>query len=159
MGTRLRYEQMIKNEFPNIEYLRAYSPGNYQAIIYAGDITQNLDSETEIKLLDFFKVSGQAHLEHIIKPYSNLFSDNVPPVDDPPDEIKVLALAGGLNVSGIKESVNLAFPFLDVQMVKVEKETIYFTLPEDKHLTNVEWVLINQYMHEIIPLNARAKFI
>jgi len=157
VGTRLRYEKMIREMFPQIYYLRVYSPGEYKVFIYVCDKNLELPNHLELQLKEFLSVHGMAHLIHEIKHCSFIKKDKIPPANDPPPEIKILALNGELNAKGIKRTITAAFPFLNMDMIAVEGDLVKFNIPEDVSVSEVEKMVIRDYLHELIPLGTRVE--
>ena len=159
MGTRLRYEKMIREALPRIRYLRVYSPGEFKVFIYACDEMLYLDEELKELLSSFLRDNGLAHLNHEVKHYFCIKEDNVPQIDEPPQEIKRLALTGGLNQAGILLSINKAFPFLRAKSLIINNDSVSITLPQDVCLTDIERYILKLYLYDILPLGLRVELL
>ncbi|MCG9966881.1 hypothetical protein L9W92_02255 [Pelotomaculum terephthalicicum JT] len=157
MGTRLRYEKMIRDKFPEIRWLRVYSSGYFEVVVYACDENLNLSNSLAQQLSIFLENQGAAHIKHIVKHYFFIREDNVPPASEPPPEIKHIALYGELDARGIKESIIKAFPFLNMKMVTVENDVVRFSVSDNIFLTDIEKMFIRDYLHEIVPLGMRIE--
>jgi hypothetical protein len=159
LGTRLRYEKMIRDRFPSLRQVRAYSPKKFTVTIYAGDGDGALSDSTSREIENFLKEHGQAHLLHEVKPYTLTVDDQIPQITDLPEPIKYIALYGGLNQKGIIESLNLAFPFLKLQLAKLENDILTIWTSSDVQLSEAEKELLDQYLYEIIPLGISVKIV
>lgn len=157
MATRLRYESMIRQAFPNLEKVRACSPGPYKVVIYASEHGGWLSEEVEGKLKAYLQDHGQAHVSHEVKSYIYAENDGVAEVSPVPEDIEHLALTGSYNQKGIIQSMNAAFPFLKVESIEVDGSTI--TIRKLDHLSDGEQHLLDQYAHELIPLGIRVQFV
>ncbi len=157
MGTRLRYEKMIRDSFPAIRWLRVYSPGNFTAYVYACDEMLRLPDELIGSLNAFLREMGAAHLEHVVKHYFCLKDDHVPSSDWLPPAIAELALACELNAAGVKKSIACAFPFLDPTYLKVESDKAFFKISPGRNLTEEELFIFDRFLPEILPLGIQVK--
>ncbi|OME58232.1 hypothetical protein BSK59_08600 [Paenibacillus odorifer] len=159
MGTRLRYEKMIKEAFPSIHRVRVHSSGTFTVTVYAEDEYHNLSQKMITDLTIFLNEEGQAHLIHQIKPFNATLSDGVIEIDDPPEHIQVIALNGGLNQRGLVDALNAAFPFLHLQLAELHKGTLKIWIPSGTILSSAERTLLEQYLAEITPLGITVEII
>jgi hypothetical protein len=156
MGTRLKYEKMLLDAFPQIQQLRVYSPGEFKVFIYAAEKDFNLSDSLKQQIEEYFKLNGLANLQHIVKSYLCIEKDSIPPISDPPPDIKLLALSGKINAAGIKQSLDFYFPHLNLNIHSVSGDTVKIGAPCEIYLTDIEKMLIKDYIQEIIPLGLKV---
>jgi hypothetical protein len=159
MSARLKYEKMLLDAFPQIQYLRVYSPGEFIVSIYAAGKDFNLSDPLKKQIEEFLKSNGLANLQHIVKPYLHIKKDNIPLVSDPPPEIRDLALLGNINAAGIKQSLDFYFPHLNLNIHSVVGDIVKIGASREIYLTNIEKMLIKDYIQEIIPLGLKVVII
>ncbi|WP_340032613.1 hypothetical protein NSQ20_12175 [Paenibacillus sp. FSL K6-1122] len=160
MGTRIWYEVSMTSAFEEIRFVRMYyNATNKTAVAYVSNANNELPENLKTRVEEFLRNQGSAHLLHKVKPYSEIEADQVSFLADPPLEIKRLALLGSLNQSGIKKSLSLAFPFLDMELTNFENGVLKIWISNQDSLSQMECQIIRDYSNEIVPLGVTVEFI
>lgn len=159
MGTRLFAEKIIKQNFPEIKYLRVHTTGKAEATIYAWDKNLDINDHTKMLLSEFGNNEILAHVKFVVKGYDQTKTDQIPENQVPPEVILNAAYSGGLNKQGIVNTIKEVFPEIELiyKGYDFDSGKVNFTVTDSDNFTPIERELLEQYLFEIIPLGSTPR--
>jgi len=159
MGTRLLSEQLIKNRYPQLRYVRIHTPAKNSVTIYAWNEELELPESEAASLSRFAAGYLLQHICYKVKAYNMIETDGVPRVEELPESIVQAALDRGLNQHGIIDVMNRMFTngSISFEGYDMETGTIHYAVRSAAPVTDIERELIRQYLYEITPLGARSE--
>ncbi|MEI7028247.1 hypothetical protein [Paenibacillus sp. y28] len=153
MKTRLWSEQLVKQHFPHLRYVRIRTEGRNTAVIYAwNDSLQLPDQDTH--RLKHFAGGYFPQVCFQVKPYDKVRSDRVPQAKPLPEPILQAALDRKLNQEGMMAAVNRLFPCGLLHFMKYDSTTgiIFFGFHSITHVREEDRTLISGYLEELLPV-------
>ena len=155
--TRLFYEKMLTDRFPNLQWVRVCTSAPYTVTVYACDANLDLDEGTISQMQRFLSEMGMASCIHKVKHYFELQNDEVFPIGQIPDCVKNVALKGAVSYAGIQAALNAAFPPIDPERIEVDKNVVTFHLRKDECWTPYQRKFAELMLTEILPVGSTAK--
>ena len=157
MTTRLRSEAELQKVFPELKWLLVCTTGEYEITIYACDADMNLSECIKDKIFVYTEERGMLSCRYKIKHYFERRNDNVFIFDEPPENIKHLALTSGVTSEGIRHCLKEAFPSLDPDSLTSEKNVVYVSPKKGSVLTQAQVAMTELLLAEIVPIGSIAK--
>ncbi|MZQ84179.1 hypothetical protein GQF01_18860 [Paenibacillus sp. 5J-6] len=156
MGTRLLSEQLVRNRFPHLKYVRIHTPEKHKATIYAWNEDLNLPAKDAESLQRYASGYLYPYVCYQVKAYNLVQTDKVPPPEDIPEAVVQTAKRRNLNQYGIIEAIHRLFPCGHLSFVHYDaaESLIYFNFHADRRLQNREKEAMYKYLNEIIPLGS-----
>lgn len=156
VGTRLLSEQLVKNRFPHLKYVRIHTPEKHKATIYAWNEDLRLTDKDAAYLQQYASGYLYPYVCYQVKAYHMVQTDKVPLEQDIPEAVIQTAKRRNLNQYGIIEAINRLFPFGQLSFVKYDaaESLIYFDFYTTRRLQNREKEAMYSYLNEIIPLGS-----
>lgn len=154
--TRLFYEKMLTERFPDLQWVRVCTSSPFTITVYACDANLDLSADMASKLKQFLSVRGMASSIHHVKHYFELQNDEAFPVGQVPDCVKVAALRGDVTRRGIQSSLEAAFPFVDPGHFEIDRDKITFHLLKKEPWTAYQVKFVELMLSEIIPAGTAA---
>ena len=155
--TRIFYETMIKDAFPDLQWLRVCTTEAYTATVYACDANLMLGELPRRKLLSFLQANGMVSCAYRVKHYFDMQKDSVFPAGELPPAVRVIAQKGYVTAKGVKMGIELAFPNIDPNTIKVDKNAVLFTLKNGASLPPGSSGHLELLLGEILPVGSVAK--
>ncbi|NOV02044.1 hypothetical protein [Paenibacillus planticolens] len=156
MGTRLLSEQLVKNRFPHLKYVRIHTTEKHKATIYAWNEDLHLTEKDAERLQQYASGYLYPYVRYQVKAYHMVQTDKVPLEQVIPEAVVQTAKRRNLNQHGIIEAINRLFPFGRLTFVKYDgaESLIYFDFYATRCLQNREKEAMYSYLNEIIPLGS-----
>ncbi|NOU73780.1 hypothetical protein GC098_20645 [Paenibacillus sp. LMG 31458] len=156
VGTRLLSEQLVRNRFPHLRYIRIHTPEKHKATIYAwnGDLYL---PEKDVQSVQHY-ASGYLYpyVNFQVKAYNAVQPDKVPQLQELPAAIIQTAMRRNLNQYGILEAINRLFPYgrLTFNRYQAADSIIHFDFHAIRLLHDKEKRAMYDYLQELIPLGS-----
>lgn len=157
--TRLFYEKMLLDEFPNLQWVRVCTSAPYTVTVYACDANLDLNEEMIFKLTRFLKRNGLASCVHQVKHYFELQNDEAFPIGQIPSCVKKAALEGNVSYAGVQSAVKATFPVIDPEHFEIEKDVVTFRLLKEDNWTPYQRKFAELMLTEILPVGSTAKLV
>lgn len=155
--TRLFYERMILDNFPDLLWVRVCTSAPYTVTVYACDAEMDL-SDSKIKALkQFLSDQGMASCVHNVKHYFELQNDEAFPIGQIPNRLKEIALLGNASQAGVKSALKAVFPLIDPERLDVDKNIVTFHPLKDVSWTPYQRKFAELMLAEILPVGSTAK--
>ncbi|MDR6882624.1 hypothetical protein [Bacillus sp. 3255] len=156
MGTRLLSEQLVKNRFPHLKYIRIYTPDKHKATIYAWNDDLRLPDKDALSLQHYASGYLYPYVSYQVKAYHYVQQDQVPIPQELPAAVIQTAKRRNLNQYGIIETTNRLFPCGRLSFIRYDaaESLIHFDFHAARKLQDREKELMYQYLYEMIPLGA-----
>lgn len=155
--TRLFYEKMILDRFPDLLWVRVCTSAPYTVTVYACDAEMDLDDTRVSALKQFLADKGMASCVHNVKHYFELQNDEAFPIGQVPDRLKEIALLGNVTQAGVQSALKAVFPLIDPDRLDVEKDVVTFHLLKDVSWTPYQRKFAELMLTEILPAGSTAK--
>lgn len=155
--TRLFYEKMLSDEFPDLQWVRVCTSAPFIVTVYACDANLELSESKTQKIKQFLAVNGMASCVHNVKHYFELQNDEAFPIGQVPDCLRKVALEGNVSVTGVKAAVEKVFPLIDPNQLNVKKDIVTFHLRKDVSWTPYQRKFAELMLTEILPVGSTAK--
>ncbi|MCL2083845.1 MAG: hypothetical protein FWH06_01130 [Oscillospiraceae bacterium] len=155
--TRIFYESMIKDSFPELQWLRVCTTEAYTATVYACDANLHLTERTRRKLHGFLQANGMVSCTYKVKHYFDMQKDLVFPAGELPSAVRVIAQKGYVTAKGVRMGIELAFPNIDPNSITVDKNAVLFTLKSGASLPPGASGQLELLLGEILPVGSVAK--
>lgn len=155
--TRLFYEKMLLDKFPNLQWVRVCTSAPYIVTTYACDANLDLTDKMASDLTQFLTVNGLASCVHKVKHYFELQSDEAFPIGQIPDCVKKAALNGDVTYAGVQSAVRATFPVIDPEHFEIEKNVVTFHLLKEDNWTPYQRKFAELMLTEILPVGSTAK--
>jgi hypothetical protein len=155
MGTRLWWEQSVRQRFPHIRYVTIRSCGHHKAIIYAWDDQLALSEEDAAKLHRYASEWMSPDICVMIKPYDEAAKDQVPS-DSPDEDLRKTALRGKLDQSAVFTVLNNLFAGVVVSFNRydVRTGTVHLAAYSHSPFTDNAKSKIRYYAEELMPIGS-----
>lgn len=134
--TRLFYEKMLMDKFPNLQWVRVCTSAPYTVTVYACDANLDLDEHMSSQIQQFLSEMGMASCVHKVKHYFELQNDEVFPIGQIYDCVKNVALKGAVNRAGIQSALKATFPIIDPERFEVNGSVVTFHLRKEERWTS-----------------------
>ncbi|MFE5318974.1 hypothetical protein ACFQ88_09725 [Paenibacillus sp. NPDC056579] len=159
MRTRLFAEQLIKQRFPQLRYVRIHTDGNHRATIYAWNEELHLPDKDIRSLRQFAADYLHSHTCFKVKPYHLVQEDMVPQVSHLPEELMQAALNRVLDLEGILEAINSIFSYGELTFNQYDMITgvIHFDYHSESDVPPNEQELMSQYLYEMVPIGSKGE--
>ncbi|RKP51670.1 hypothetical protein D7Z26_18045 [Cohnella endophytica] len=159
MGTRLLSEQLIKQYYPQLRYVRAHTSGRNAATLYVWNEDLELPERDADELKRFVDGYLPSYVCFQIKAYSMVQADRVPQVSELPDTVIQTALRRDLDRAGIEKAMNAMLANGGIAFSRYDYNTgiLHFNVHTTDALTDIEQELIRKYLSEMIPLGSRCE--
>lgn len=155
--TRLFYEKMLVESFPELQWIRVCTPAPFTVAVYACDANLDLREQMISRLNLFLSQNGLASCHHIVKHYFELQRDEAFPIGQIPDSVKSAALKGNVTKIGVQDSVKTAFPFIDSDHFEVKENKVVFHLKNNEQWTPYQIRFVEMMLTEILPAGSIAE--
>ncbi|RUS49034.1 hypothetical protein [Cohnella sp. AR92] len=156
MGTRLLAEQIIRQKYPHLRYVRIHARGRNNVDIYAWNEDLQLPDKDRYELGQFAAANLAPYAVFHVKAYSLLREDRVPRWDELPEPIHKAALNRSLDQERILSLLNGMFANGRVSFRRYDPflGTIHLELCPNAPVTDVEKELLHRYLEELLPLGS-----
>ena len=154
--TRLFYEHMLLESFPDLQWVRVCTSAPFTITVYACDANLDLSEEMVSKIEQFLSVRGMATSIHRVKHYFELQNDETFPVGQIPDCVKTAALKGDATRRGVQSALEAAFPCVDSSRFEIEGNRVTFHLLKEESWTAYQVRFVELLLSEIIPAGTIA---
>lgn len=155
--TRLFYEKMISDHFPDLLWVRVCTSAPYTVTVYACDAEMDLDDTRVSALKHFLADKGMASCVHNVKHYFELQNDEAFPIGQVPDRLKEIALLGNVTQAGVQSALKAVFPLIDPDRLDIEKDVVTFHLLKNASWTPYQRKFAELMLTEILPAGSTAK--
>lgn len=155
--TRLFYEKMLAEKFPELQWIRVCTDAPFTVTVYACDANLSLRVELISEIEQFLSKHGLLSCTHTIKHYFKLQDDEPFPIGQIPDVVKNAALKGNVTQSGVQDSIRVAFPFIDSDRFEISKNEVTFHLKIDEQWTSPQIQFVEMMLTEILPVGSVAR--
>lgn len=155
--TRLFYEKMVLDKFPDLLWVRVCTSAPYTITVYACDAEMSLSDANVTALKQFLSKHGMASCVHNVKHYFELQNDEAFPIGQVPDRLKEVALLGNVSQAGVQSALKAAFPLIDPDRLDIEKDVVTFHLSKDVSWTPYQRKFAELMLTEILPAGSTAK--
>lgn len=155
--TRLFYEKMILDHFPDLLWVRVCTSAPYTVTVYACDAEMDLDDTRVSALKQFLADKGMASCVHDVKHYFELQNDEAFPIGQVPDCLKEIALLGNVTQAGVQSALKAVFPLIDPDRLDIEKDVVTFHLLKNVTWTPYQRKFAELMLTEILPAGSTAK--
>lgn len=159
MRTRILSEHMIKKRFPHIRYVRVHTEGKHRVTVYAW----NEDLQLHEKDIRSLKQYASDYLHPFacfkVKSYHMVQNDQVPQVQELPEELKRKAMSRMLDQDEIMDFMNQSFSFGRLSFADYEAENgvLLFDFHTNRSVDTTEQSLVADYLSEMIPIGTRCE--
>lgn len=154
MRTRLLSEQLIKNRFPHLRYVRVHSHGRNTVTIYAWNEDLHI-ADPDIRGLKLY-ASDYLHpyVCFKVKPYNEMLADQVPPLPALPAALCKKAMSRGLDEEEIVSFINSQFPYglLTYNRYDSASGTVHFDFQSGMPVKAADKALLEHYLGELLPI-------
>jgi hypothetical protein len=159
VGTRLLSEQLIKNRFPQLRYIRIHTHGKNTATIYAWNEDLQLPDKEMRSLKQFASDYLHPYVCFKVKSYNMVQADKVPQVHELPELIIKTAMNRNLNQYGIVGVINRLFSCGHLTFNRYDSimGTIHFDFQSTRPVNESDKGLISKYLYEIISLGSNCE--
>lgn len=156
MGTRLLSEQLVRNRFPHLRYIRIHTPEKHKATIYAWTGDLYLPEKDAHNVQHYASGYLYPYVNFQVKAYSAVQLDKVPQLQEIPTAIIQTAMRRNLNQYGIIEAINRLFPYgrITFNRYQAADSIIYFDFHAIRLLHDKEKRAMYDYLQELIPLGS-----
>ncbi|SDO11880.1 hypothetical protein SAMN04487897_108160 [Paenibacillus sp. yr247] len=156
MGTRLLSEQLVRNRFPHLNYIRIHTPEKHKATIYAWNGDLHLPEKDAHSLQKYASGYLYPYVCFQVKAYNLVQADKVPQLQEVPEAIIQTAKRRNLNQFGIIEAINRLFPCgrLTFNRYHAAESIIHFDFHATRLLHDREKEGMYNYLYEMIPLGS-----
>lgn len=155
--TRLYYEKILMDEFPDLQWVRVCTSAPFTITVYACDANLDLTPKMISKVTDFLLGYGMASCIHNVKHYFELQNDEAFPIGQIPDCVRNAALKGDVTRKGVQSAITSAFPFVDSSSFEIDRSTVTFHLLKDEQWTPYQVKFVELMLTEILPAGSIAK--
>ena len=155
--TRLFYEHMLLENFPDLQWVRVCTSAPFTVTTYACDANLDLSEEMSSQIQKFLSKRGMASCIHNVKHYFELQKDEAFPIGQIPDCVRKAALKGDVTRIGVQTAVRDSFPFIDSQHFDIEKNIVTFHLLKQEQWTPYQIQFVEMLLTEILPIGSTAK--
>lgn len=155
--TRLFYEKIILDRFPDLLWVRVCTSAPYTVTVYACDAEMALCDAKVTALKQFLADRGMATYVHNVKHYFELQNDEAFPVGQVPDRLKEAALLGNVSQAGVQSALKAVFPLVDPDRFDVENDVVTFHLLKNVSWTQYQREFAELMLTEILPVGSTAK--
>ncbi|WP_336789033.1 hypothetical protein [Paenibacillus sp. MMO-177] len=155
MGTRLWWEQAVRQRFPHIRYVTIRSCGHHKATIYAWDDQLELSEADAAKLHRYAMEWMSPDICVSVKPYNEAAADQVLSVQ-PDEELAKTALRGRLDQSAVFAVLNNLFAGVVVSFNRydVRTGTVHLAAYSHSPFTETAKSKIRHYAEELMPIGS-----
>ncbi|GLX67291.1 hypothetical protein [Paenibacillus glycanilyticus] len=155
MGTRLWWEQAVRQRFPHIRYVTIRSSGHHKATIYAWDDQLELSTADAAKLHRYASEWMSPDICVSVKPYNEAAADQVPR-DSPDEDLVKTALRGRLDQSAVFAVLNGLFAGVVVSFNRydVRTGTVHLAAFSHSPFTDIAKSKIRHYAEELMPVGS-----
>ncbi|MBB6634341.1 hypothetical protein [Cohnella thailandensis] len=156
MGTRLLSEQIIRQKYPHLRYIRIHTRGRNSADIYAWNEELQLPDKDRYELGQFAATYLTPYVCFHVKAYSMLKEDRVPRVEELPEPIYKAAMNRCLDQERLLSVVNGMFTNGRVSFRCYDPIAgrIHLDLWPNAPVTDIEKELLHRYLYELLPLGS-----
>lgn len=155
--TRLFYEKMLADEFPDLLWVRVCTSAPFIVTVYACDANMELSDPITQKIKLFLTRNGLASCVHNVKHYFELQNDEAFPIGQIPDCLRNVALEGNVSVAGVRAAVEKVFPLVDSSHFDVDRDVVTFHLRKDVSWSPYQRKFAELMLTEILPVGSTAK--
>lgn len=155
--TRLFYEKMLSDRFPDLPWIRVFTSAPFTVTVYACDKNLDLSNDSISQIKNFLSEKGMATCRHIVKHYFELKNDEAFPIGQVPPHIIHEALKGDVTFSGVKSALKMAFPSINPENIEIENNEVTFHTLNDTNWTPYQRQFVVLMLSEILPVGSVAK--
>ncbi|MFF2482281.1 hypothetical protein [Paenibacillus sp. NPDC058071] len=157
MGTRLWTEQIMKQRFPHIRYIRIHNSGSHKATIYAWNEQLQLAEHDARELGRYATDYLSPEVCFTVKSYESAAVDGVSPLEIP-EQLKQEALKGSLDQRRVFAVLNdlLAGVVVAYRRYDIRTGTVHMAAYSCYELNDRDKGILQKYADELMPVGSVA---